>query len=99
MPAFGAKISSEEVITNPETPPKILSDSLSITSANFGFNLNLLEIWAELLDAVILVVSRIRPCELETYLLEITITSPLSNEIWFSDRALVISSNKTKFPF
>ena len=46
-----------------------------------------------------LVVSIIRPCEFETYLLEITITSPFSKDILFFERALVNSSNKTKFPF
>ena len=45
------------------------------------------------------VVSIIRPCEFEIYLLEITITSPFFNEILFFERVLAISSNKTKFPF
>ena len=98
IPEFGARILSDDVITNPDTPPNILSDSLSITSANFGLILNFLDIFSAAFDANIEFVSNILPCELATYLLEIIITSPFSNNILLLEKILDISSNKSKLP-
>ena len=44
IPAFGAMMLSDDVMTNPPIPPKISSDSLMIISAICGFNLYFLEI-------------------------------------------------------
>ena len=66
---------------------------------NHGLILNFLEMLSASFDANIEFVSNILPCELATYLLEITITSPFSSRMLLLEKILDISSNKSKLPF
>ena len=53
IPAFGAIILSDDVITNPETPPNTTSDSLITASLNLSLIENFLDISFAFLDDLI----------------------------------------------
>lgn len=88
---------SDEAITNPPIPPKILSDSLIMISATSGFNLNFLEIFIPSFDVFILCISIILPCAFETYFVDITMISPSCNSLLFFVMFLTMSQKHQIF--
>ena len=61
IPALGANMPLVVDMTNPATPPKILSDSLKTISINFSLELNFFAISFALLQTFELFISKIRP--------------------------------------
>src|SRR5579872_4254919 len=99
IPAFGAMILSDDVITNPGIPPNMTSDSLKIISAILGFMRNLLPIFSASEEGTILLYSKTLPCAFATYLLEITITSPFCGTMLEFCRSATRLENKSNGSF